>query len=642
MYFLLNITQVIFDAMRSLCLFLDIVIYDLIVLMYGIFEKLAVAEFLSNEAIQDIYRKVGLILGLYMVFRLTFSLIKMLIDPDLVADKEKGVYNIIKRIIISVFLMAVTPFIFNEAFEIQRIVVTSNIIGKVIMGVNDNNTSDFGSLLAENVFFSFFKDEIDPQYDPDPGLMNLKDKVKVEGFGVTLDAVNNTETIGGYTIEFDHIVSVLVGAFLLWVIVIYCFAVGRRVIQLAFLQLIAPIPILSYVSDKKETAFSNWVKQCMATYIDLFIRLAIIYFVMYVVSILAQNLSSSTLPILSETTGVETSDPLFTAIVIILICGLLLFAKSAPDMISELFPGLKTKASIGYGFGFESEGAKGLGALLGTTVGSVLGFTTGRGLGRITGALSGAAKGIGTINEKGNAIRNSFNAVKKQVEANEARNARIRGTSTLGRVAEFGHRLGVPLSYLDRQEAAIFELDKKIDSEKFSANLFGLVGKRKSAMKSIAEDELLHSDLSDTALNDTQQKLLKLKAAMETAEKSGDAGAYASAVVAYNKNLKEAKEEFIDAAMKNSGLSGKFTAEYNGLKADIDAYAGEFASIGVSASSIVNNKSLNSAEEAATAESQRHTFNQNEYEAEKTRITSSEKYKRAKANRAAVGGKSKN
>ena len=117
MYFLLNITQVIFDAMRSLCLFLDIIIYDMIVLMYGIFEKLAVAEFLSNEAIQDIYRKGGVILGLYMVFRLTFSLIKMLIDPDLVADKEKGVYNIIKRIIISVLLMAVTPFIFNEAFK---------------------------------------------------------------------------------------------------------------------------------------------------------------------------------------------------------------------------------------------------------------------------------------------------------------------------------------------------------------------------------------------------------------------------------------------------------------------------------------------------------------------------------------------
>lgn len=641
MYFLLSVTEVIFDAIRSLCLFLDIIIYDLIIVMYKIFEKLAVAEFLDNNTIQGIYQKVGLILGLFMIFRLTFSLVKMLIDPDLISDKEKGVVNIVKRIVISIFLLAITPFLFDEAFEIQRIIVTDNIIGKVIMGVDNPNTGDYGRILSENVFFAFFKDEVDPPVSIDPGLTSLKNRVPSEGFDITIEYVNNTETIGGYTVEFETIISVLVGIFILWVIVIYCFAVGRRVIQLAFLQLIAPIPILSYVSDKKETAFSNWLKQCFATYIDLFIRLAIIYFVMYVVSVLAPALANSSLPTLTDSTGLDSTDPLFVPVVIIIICGLLLFAKVAPEIIGELFPGLKTKASIGYGIGFDSVGAHGFGGLIGAAASGILGFTTGRGLGRLTGALSGTARGIMSGGEKGNALRNAFNSAKKQVEANEAKIERQRGSWFGGRFAELGHRLGLPFSYLDAQESRIDELDKQSAKEKFSADTYGLIGKRFSSMKSIAEDELLNGNLSGTSLAGVQSNLLYLKADMEAAQNSGNPNHYAKAVVRYNQGLKEAKELFIDEAIKDKNISGKFNSEYAGLINDVTNNLDDFQKIEINTSSFDSFSSIKASEEKATGEAQKHIFAQSGYDTEKSRITSNPKYKRAKANRTAVGGKSK-
>jgi len=74
----------------------------------------------------------------------------------------------------------------------------------------------------------------------------------------------------------------------------YCISVGVRLIMLAFLQLIAPIPILSYLGQDKDGVFGKWAKKCLSTFLDLFIRLAIIYFVIFIISLLIVDESNST------------------------------------------------------------------------------------------------------------------------------------------------------------------------------------------------------------------------------------------------------------------------------------------------------------------------------------------------------------
>ena len=67
--------------------------------------------------------------------------------------------------------------------------------------------------------------------------------------------------------------------------------VAVRAIKLAILRIIAPVPIITYITPgaEKDGAFGNWVKTLTSTYIDLFIRLAIISFGAYVIVKLTED-----------------------------------------------------------------------------------------------------------------------------------------------------------------------------------------------------------------------------------------------------------------------------------------------------------------------------------------------------------------
>ena len=59
--------------------------------------------------------------------------------------------------------------------------------------------------------------------------------------------------------------------------------IGIRTIKFGIVQILAPIPIVSYISDEKK--FNNWVKTSVKIYVDLFIRLGMILFVLCLVNI---------------------------------------------------------------------------------------------------------------------------------------------------------------------------------------------------------------------------------------------------------------------------------------------------------------------------------------------------------------------
>ena len=61
-----DVGQAIIKALRALFMSLCDVIYRLIVITYDIFEKIGTASLLSNDIVMDIYRKIGLILGLFI------------------------------------------------------------------------------------------------------------------------------------------------------------------------------------------------------------------------------------------------------------------------------------------------------------------------------------------------------------------------------------------------------------------------------------------------------------------------------------------------------------------------------------------------------------------------------------------------
>lgn len=377
----IDVMEAIEQALRGLFGRLCIWVYQLIGMFYNLFITISKVNVLSgNELIETLYNRVGLILGLFMVFKLMFSLIQSLVDPDKLTDKNNGAVSIIKRSLIAIVLLGITPSLFKEAYDLQATLVgakssSDNILYKLIFAKDTAAYVDnFGNELAAEFYFSFFKDDEYPELTDeienedrftsytDDTIETLKKKVlSADKFSLddTYQYLMMTSTGGQYVIEFSPLLCLGAGILILWIIITYCVQIAVRVFQLAYLQLIAPIPILSYIS-KPDGSFKKWTTQCTTTYLDLFLRLAIIYFVMAMVHSLSEVF--------------ENIDNSFF-VELFLIIGLLQFAKKAPDLIKEIFPSAGGAAKFDFGLG--SKPLKGLATFgAGAALGAAGGLTS--------------------------------------------------------------------------------------------------------------------------------------------------------------------------------------------------------------------------------------------------------------------------
>ena len=431
------------QALRTLSCTVAAVIYNFIVDLYNVFMYTARAEILESSFIQGIYNKVGMILGIFMVFKLSFSLIQSLVDPSKFTDEKKGFGGIIKRSVISIVLLGITPSIFNMAFDLQNLVVgsannTDNIIYKLIVGkAPSKDAESFGHVIASELYFGFYTENeplklnqgLEVTY-PDSGGVQLEvhdyEYLKTQiledhmSFSDTVDYISITNA-GQYVIKWDGLFAIGFGLFMVYILITYCISVATRVIQLAYLQLIAPVPILSYISDP-EGSFKNWTKQCMTTYLDLFIRLAIIYFIITVSTQILQAFSEVD-SVFYKSTGLEAGSGTAKWVSRFLIIGLLMFGKRVPELLKDLFPNFGGgAASIGFGLknpkkmlgdipgmGIAKGAATfGLGTVVGGAAGMASGIKNGYGVrGKIAGAFGGFNRGIaGGAKTKGNIFKN--------------------------------------------------------------------------------------------------------------------------------------------------------------------------------------------------------------------------------------------
>ena len=507
------------EGFRALMFILSSLCYELVIFFYNIFTKLGTAEILTTSQIEKIYSRVTLILGMFMLFKMIFSFIQYLLNPDLLSDKSKGAGKLITKAIIVVALLGTTPFIFRQAYALQKAVLESNIIGKVVLGLNDANSdvSDFGGDLASYMFFSFYSfNEGEVCDDQDIDMDAMKEEVTyAHTFDLAKTCLNDRGSSEDFVINFpgNGVLSLVVGIFVLYIILSYCLSVGIRVIQLAFLQLIAPIPILSYLGEDKDGAFSKWIKRCISTFIDLFIRMAIIYFVVYIISLLMSDTDSYYW--LLASTGNPTGMTKFWLVIIIII-GLLLFAKKAPELFKEVLPGMGNNIGFGLNFGKDlktawdstkkplSYGKRAVGFVGGGQIGAVKSSisrfnsnrSAGNGFGKsLLGAAGGFVSGmyLGTKSgmQKGSLRKNLHEAVKNTRTAdNQYESLIYSGGSTLGKyvsklVDNFGRTKGQAYTKIigDAKTIGSYRDDAYTAAEKVSA-----VASAKSAMGHIQQE----------------------------------------------------------------------------------------------------------------------------------------------------------
>lgn len=357
-----DIGNAIIQAIRTLMGVFAALLYNFIVDLYNVFMIIARVQILNDNYIQSIYNKVGIILGLFMVFKLSFSLIQSLISPEKFTDKKNGYANIIIRCVVSIVLLGITPYLFRIAFDFQDMVVgtrddTTNVIYKVIVSdKSKQNPSSFGRVLATDLLFCFFRESTPGILTGDPysivdengnlsiGIFSydvLKSSVEsgTTSFYDLIPYLHATTSSGKYKIDWDLLFSIVVAVIVIWILVNYCLAVATRVVQLAYLQLIAPIPILSYISNP-DGAFKKWIKQCTTTYLDLFMRVAIIYFIITLCGF-ALDIYNDPEKLVSNATlsRLSPNSSLFNWVKIFTILGLFMFGKRVPELLKDLFPG---------------------------------------------------------------------------------------------------------------------------------------------------------------------------------------------------------------------------------------------------------------------------------------------------------------
>lgn len=148
-----------------------------------------------------------------------------------------------------------------------------------------------------------------------------------------------------YLFAFNWIMAFIIGVVFLVILVGFTIDIAIRSIKLAILRLLAPIPVISYIdpkSSKDGGMFSSWVKALTSTYLDLFLRLAIVYFVIFLIQDMIVN------GIVIDEAGGMVGIISF----IFIMLGLFFFAQTAPKFIKDVL-GLK-------GIGMSNIGLSGI------------------------------------------------------------------------------------------------------------------------------------------------------------------------------------------------------------------------------------------------------------------------------------------
>lgn len=162
-------------------------------------------------------------------------------------------------------------------------------------------------------------------------------------------------------LNFNYFLALVGGILAVIMFASYTIMIGIRVAKLGFLELISPIPVMMRMIPKqKEAFFDKWLKELKNTYLDVFIRLIIINFALFSISLV---------PDVIEQLSASGDDSLAVVLLakFVVILGILQFAKETPDLIKEFFGG-SGRFSIKKGFenwksaGKTMSGVAGMGA----------------------------------------------------------------------------------------------------------------------------------------------------------------------------------------------------------------------------------------------------------------------------------------
>ena len=463
---------------------IDKIVFNFISSIYDLLITIARTSVLTQADIADMANRIYKLLAVFMIFKVTLSLITYVVNPDDFSDKSKGVAKLGTNIVISLAMLVLTPYLFNYAYQFQTIILEDNSLATLIFGGSTEEENSFFNTAGDDMAYITMSAFISPNLslgdihecsvliDSDTKKINeacndaLTDQVNDQNFkeqtlknyvgGVENSSLEllfrqdlvlaTDEASEEFIMDYKFIFSTVVGVVIILLLITFCMDVAIRSLKLAFLQLIAPIPILSYVDPKsgKDGLFKKWYEMCIKTFISLFVRLLALYFAVYIISKVAD---------FKMVDLVDGSYQTNALVAIFIIIGALMFAKQLPKILEGL--GIKLdgggKFTLNPFKKFEEEAIGGK-RITGAAGGLIAGAARGR-------LLSGAARGF--IGNKG--FSGGFH---KQADVN-----RKIGEARMNGAGFWGSRFAGVASALGMENIGLENKTKKYNRDKKQVEL---------------------------------------------------------------------------------------------------------------------------------------------------------------------------
>lgn len=350
--------------------------------LYDFIIELASFDFGANAKSEAFYNNIFDVLIIFMIFRLTITMLNYIVNPDSFTDKSVGMQNVIKRILISIFLLISINPIFSLLRDLQAEILNNDVINSMVLGgisddvYEDNNgtvklyktkmadicedrylvtvsTGDHLSVLILRPFYQPYKSSAVSDYD------ELKSELREDGYcgtdvfnengsyvyGSSLPGDNDTTDLldrwgdltgndgnvsnkNCYEIDFNFFGALIAAIFAGLLLISLSFDIVVRSLTLLAYQMFAPIPIISYISPKGKMSemLKNWGSAVGRVWASLFIKLFALNFAVYIMGVVCDEIDLSEL-------GLVTS--------IVVVIGCLIFAKKLPKILEDVIPGLK-------------------------------------------------------------------------------------------------------------------------------------------------------------------------------------------------------------------------------------------------------------------------------------------------------------
>ncbi len=335
-------------------------------IVYRIFLQLAETNIFNESAYKSLTTNIYRIIAVVMLFVLAYAILLKIVDPD---GSSKGIdgKQVLIKFVTAIVLIILCPSIFSFAYGLQSTVLRSGVIGGIFTGQVNNGSQrgavgnkNGGIIMSVNTYLPFFTNEtgndeaadkalknstalgVITRYTPagEEAVLNCKKK-KSCTFAEVKAFASATGSFAGFRafannwydgeVSCDWLLALIVGCFLLYVIVSFCFDLGVRVCKLAFFQIIAPLAFICMAIPKMDDIYKKWLKNTMSTFMGVFTRVLVMNFGVYLISLVA------TVNLFGDSSAGTGNIILNLFGTVFLILGIISFVHQAPKLLSDLF-----------------------------------------------------------------------------------------------------------------------------------------------------------------------------------------------------------------------------------------------------------------------------------------------------------------